>query len=107
MKRVIFDENLPRPLIKEIIGHNLSTVQDEKWAGANNGELLNLMEAAGWEVFVTADKNLRYQQDLSSRAIAIVELPTNRWPIVQKLVGSIQKAIDDASVGSYFQVELE
>jgi len=54
---------------------------------------------------VIADKNMRYQQNLSERIIAIVELPTNRWPILQAITQKIVAAVDSAQPGGYVVVE--
>lgn len=98
--RVIFDENVPLPLRASLIHHEVSSVQEEGWSGTNNGRLLDLMEGA-FDVFVLADKNLRHQHDLSDREIALVELPTNRWPLLQPLIPDIVIAVDSAEPGSY------
>lgn len=68
-----------------------------------NGDLIAALEGV-WDVFVTSDRNLRYQQNLAGRSLAIVEVSTNRWPVVLTLVDSIQAAIDGATKGSYTSV---
>ncbi len=81
--RIVLDENLPRPLVRIFgPGHQVFTVQDLGLAGTANGALLAQLEG-GYDVFVTADKNLRYQQNLAGRSLAIVELPTNRLSILR------------------------
>ena len=102
--RVILDENVPHPLIARLTGHLFSTVQQEGWSGKKNGELLNLIEAAGWDVFVTADQSVQYQQNLQQRLLAIIQLPSNRWPVVQGLVTDIQDAIDNSQAGTLTQL---
>ena len=102
--RVLLDENLPRPLIKQLRNHEYSTAQIQGWKAVENGELLGLIEQYKWDVFLTGDKNLRYQQNLSSRQVAIIELPTNRWPILRRMIEPIQKAIDSALPGAYIIV---
>ena len=72
--KVIFDKNVPLPLAKFFEDHEISTIQKEGWAGVDNGEIINLIDSR-FDVFIIADKNLRYQQNLSNRKI---ELPTNR-----------------------------
>jgi len=63
--RVLLDAQLPRHLARELRGHEVSTVQQKGWVGLNNGELLRCAADAGFEVFVTADRNLEFQQNLS------------------------------------------
>jgi len=102
--RIVLDENLPRPLVR-IFGpsHQVVTVQDLGLAGTANGALLAQLEG-NHDVFVTADKNLRYQQNLAGRSLAIVELPTNRLPILKAMTAEITSAVTSAPPGSYIQV---
>ncbi len=102
--KVIFDENVPLPLQQFLAGHEVTTVQFEGWAGFENGELIRLVDGK-FDVLVLADKNLRYQQNLSSRPIALVELPTNRWPALKLLAGKITGAVNHAKPSSYTIVE--
>jgi hypothetical protein len=102
----VLDENLPRPLVQAFgSDHQVTTVQELGLAGTANGALLVQLEG-GYDVFVTADKNLRYQQNLAGRKLAIVELPTNRLPILAGMLGAIASAVDAATPGSYAQVAL-
>ena len=78
MRRVLLDHCVPRSFRNLLIGCAVSTANEMSWAELKNGELLDAAEAAGFHVLITSDKNLRHHQNLSSRRIAIVELPTNR-----------------------------
>jgi predicted nuclease of predicted toxin-antitoxin system len=82
MKRVLLDHCVPRQFGRLLVGHSVSTAAREGWADLENGELLSAAETAGFEVLITSDKNLRYQQNLALRKIAIIELPTNRLRVV-------------------------
>ena len=70
--RVLLDEQLPRHLAREIVGHDTSTVQQRGWAGLKNGELLRVAADAGFDVLVTADRNLQFQQNLSQSQLGII-----------------------------------
>lgn len=72
--RVLLDEQLPRHLAREIVGHDVSTVQREGWAGLSNGVLLRAVAERGFDAFVTADQNLQFQQNLQSTVLRIVVL---------------------------------
>ena len=72
--RVLLDEQLPRPLARHLVGHDVRTVQQQGWAGLKNGELLRRAEEAGFEVFLTADQNLEFQQNLTRSLLRIVVL---------------------------------
>ena len=76
--RVLFDQATPVPLRSFLQGHTERTAAQESWDRLPNGELLNSAEAAGFDVLLTADKNLRYQQNLSGRKLAIVVLGQGR-----------------------------
>jgi Domain of unknown function (DUF5615) len=76
--RILLNECVPRPLRKLLVGHEVSTAQEAGLGGIENGELLRRAEGK-FDLFVTADKNLRYQQNLTGRKIAILELPTPDW----------------------------
>ena len=69
-----------------------------------DGELLALLDG-NFDIFVLCDKNLRYQQNLAGRIIAIIELPTNRWPVLQSLREQIIDAVASSSQGAYLTVE--
>jgi hypothetical protein len=102
--RIVLDENLPRPLTRIFgLSHQVTTVQQLGLAGTENGALLALLEGHH-DVFVTADKNLRYQQNLVGRKLAIVELPTNRLPILTSMTAEIVSAVLAAAPGSYVHV---
>lgn len=102
---VVFDENVPRPLRQFLQKHEVTTVQELGWAGVANGELVQRVDGM-YDVLVLADKNLRYQQNLSERRIALVELPTNRWPILEVIAPRVTAAVDQAAPGSYTIIDL-
>ena len=85
----------------------MSTAYELGWATLKNGELLAAAESNGFEVFVTTDTNLAYQQNLSNRKIAIVVLSTTSWPRIQKSVAAIMSAIDAARPNSYQIVSID
>lgn len=104
MKRVILDENLPQPLRLLLGDHEVVTVQYQGWSGIQNGDLLKLIDGA-FDVFITGDKNLRYQQNLSGRKVAIIELPFSRLDSLQPLLAKIRAMIDTAEDGDYCQIQ--
>jgi hypothetical protein len=75
--RVLFDQGTPKPLRNYLSPHNLRTAFEEKWNELSNGDLIAAAERAGFDVLVSTDQNLKYQQNLTNRLIAIVVLPTN------------------------------
>jgi hypothetical protein len=101
--RVLVDECVPR-FLRRLLGHEAQTAQDCGWGGIKNGELLSLA-GEQFEVFLTSDKNLRYQQNLSKRKIAIIELPTNRRRIVMMLVPKIIETLEVIAPRAYVQID--
>jgi hypothetical protein len=106
--RVLFDHNLPHKLRASLGAsgrHEFVTASYKGWGGLKNGELLSTAEDNGFEVFVTGDRSLVYEQNLGVRRLAIVALSTNNWPIVKNHVPQILAAIDSALPGSFQTVE--
>ena len=105
--RVLLDEQLPRHLVREIHGHDVSTVQQRGWAGLKNGELLQVAADAGFEVLVTADRNLQFQQNLSRSRIGIILLiaPSNALEDLLPLVPNLLAAIPKTRAGELLRVE--
>ena len=106
MKRILLDHCVPRPLRLHLPGFHIRTCHEEGWAALRNGELLLAAETAGFDVFITADQNLRYQQNLTVRQIAIIELPTNWLPLIPALVPAIQQALAVIAPGSYVEIPM-
>lgn len=76
------------------------------WEALENGELLNAAEIAGFQVLVTTDKNLRYQQNLKSRTIALVVLGRGRWSLIKSHVAKVVAAVNESKPGSFVEVEI-
>jgi hypothetical protein len=105
--KVLFDQGTPVPLRNHFSTYHVSTAYELGWSTLKNGELLAAAESNGFEVFVTTDTNLAYQQNLSNRKIAIVVLSTTSWPRIQKSVAAIVSAIDEATPNSYQIVSID
>lgn len=84
----------------------MTTAHERGWSALTNGELLDAAEKQGVELLITTDLNLRYQQNLESRRIAIVVLSTPSWPRIQRAIAAVVDAIDAASPGSYTEVDI-
>jgi len=103
---ILFDHGTPGPLHLFLTGHTVRKTKELGWDTLGNGELLNEAERAGFEVFVTTDKNIRYQQNLANRVIAIVVLGNSRWPMVKRYADRVVAAVGAAKPGSYIEVEI-
>lgn len=103
---VLFDQGTPVPIRKSLKGHQVETASQRGWETLKNGDLLNAAEAAGFEVLLTPDKNIRHQQNLRDRTIAIIVLGNPQWPVLRRHLDRVVAAVDGAVAGSYFEVEI-
>ena len=104
--RILFDQGTPVPLREALTQHEVATAYERGWSKLKNGELLDAAESGGFEVFVTTDSRLRYQQNLTARRIAIVCLLSTSWPRINRVMGAVVGAINSCSSGSYTEVEI-
>jgi hypothetical protein len=100
---VLLDESVPRLIQSRLTRFEIKTVQEMGWTGVKNGELLKRAEGQ-FDVFITADKNLRHQQKLSGRKLAVILLPTNRVPDVIALLPALEESLKAAEPGVYFEI---
>ena len=104
--RILFDQGTPIPLRHCSPEHSEETAYERGWSTLKNGDLPRAAESEGFEVFVTTDSNLRYQQDLQSRPLAIVVLLSTSWPRIQRRVPAITAAIESSRPGTYSEVAI-
>jgi hypothetical protein len=103
---VLFDHSVPAPAVPYLSGHAVTEARTRGWDTLSNGDLLAEAERAGFDVFVTADKNIQYQQNLSGRKIAVVVLSTPQWPLVRLHTAKVAEAVNAATPGSYVEVQI-
>jgi len=103
---VLFDQGTPVPIRKFLKGHVVQTTAQRGWEELKNGELLKAAEEAGFEVFLTPDKNIRFQQNLAMRGIAVVVLSNPQWPVLRRHVDRVVAAMKAARPGTYVEVEI-
>jgi hypothetical protein len=103
---ILFDHSAPAPLRLALKGHVVIEAVDRGWDRLANGALLDAAEAAGFELLVTADKNMHYQQNLTGRKIAIVVLGNAQWPTLRRHVERVVAAVNAATPGSFTEVEI-
>jgi PIN like domain len=102
--RILFDECVPRPLRRELTGHDIRTVQEMGWSGKKNGELLTLLIAAGFEVFLTTDQNMSYQQNMQAAQVALIA-PSNRLADLLPLMPSVRLALTTIRPGGVVEID--
>jgi hypothetical protein len=105
--KILLDESVPQKLRRIIEGgHTVVTAWYHGWSGLKNGALLDAAEQAGFDLFITADQELSYQQNLTRRKMALVVLSTNNWEFVRAHIAGIMVAVEAATPGSYTEVKV-
>ena len=100
--RVLFDQGTPAPLRHLLLGHEVETAYERNWSTLKNGELLASAESSGFDVLVTTDSNLKYQQNLATRTIVV--LGTTSWPRIKAASEVVVAAVNSSARGSYAEV---
>jgi hypothetical protein len=104
--RVLFDQGTPVPLRRALVPHEVETAFERGWSTLKNGDLLDAAERAGFDVLLTTDLNLKYQQNLTSRRVAVVVLSSTSWPRIQRALPTIVRVVAGASEGTYTEVPI-
>ena len=104
--RILFDQGTPHPLRGHLAGHHIETCSDRGWSQLENGDLLRVADQSGFELFITTDQNLKYQQNLSTRVLAIIVLLSTSWPKMQERLSEIQEAVNVVHPGSYVEITI-
>ena len=101
--KILFDQGTPAPLRHGLAGHTISTAYEMGWAKLENGDLPSAAEAA-FDAFITTDQNLRHQQNLGARRLAILVLPTTSWPMIQLHVPKVAAAVNALRPGDFVEL---
>jgi hypothetical protein len=102
--KVLLDQNVPRPLAKHLVGHEVKHAAELGWAELKNGMLLTAGERAGFDVLLSGDKTIPHEQNMVARKIALVCMSDNHWPIVKDYVSEILQAIEQVAPGEVLAV---
>jgi hypothetical protein len=101
--RILFDQGTPVPLRQVLSDHTVAPAFEMGWSDLDNGNLLHAAKEQ-FDVFITTDQNLRYQQNLTAKQLAILVLPTTSWPTIKNHLGSILKALGNVQGGDYLEI---
>ena len=104
--KILFDANTPAPLARFLRGHEVIRADDLGWQGLENGALLDAAEQAGFDLLLTCDQNVRYQQNLAGRKLALVILSSNHWPTLRRIAARIATAVDFVQTGQIVRVDV-
>ena len=104
--RILFDNGSPRPLRHRLFGHDVETARERGWATLTNGVLLSRAEEAGFDVLLTTDQNIRYQQSMADRRIAVVVLMNTDWSQIARRTEAIRMALEGIQPGEVREVPI-
>jgi hypothetical protein len=104
--KILFDANTPAPLAPFLRGHEVVRADELGWQGLENGALLDAAEQAGFNLLLTCDQNVRYQQNFASRKLALVILSSNHWPTLRRIAARIATAVDFVQTGHIVRVDV-
>ena len=104
--RILFDHNTPLPLRRYLLEHAVDTANEKGWSELINGDLLDNAEKEGYEILITADQSMSYQQNISRKHIAVVVLLSNRWPDVRTRIDEIRTALEEVQQGEVREVAI-
>ncbi len=104
--QILFDQGTPAPLRRFLTAHDVSTAYEQGWSTVTNGDLIRLAEQQGYELLITTDTNLRYQQNLKTRAIAILVLSTTSWPRIRSAAELVVVEVAGIRAGEYCELRI-
>jgi predicted nuclease of predicted toxin-antitoxin system len=104
--KILFDQGTPAPLRRHLTGHAEDTLFERGWSNLKNGELLDAAEGEGYGLLITTDQNLKYQQNLGGRQLAVLVLLSTSWPRIQLRIDDIRAAVGGTSPGGYTEVPI-
>ncbi len=104
--KILFDQGTPVPLRKFLNDHQVDTAFERGWQALENGNLLAAAEESNYQILITTDQNLRYQQNLTGRKISIIVLLSTSWPRIQKQFETIIAVIAESTDGDYREIPI-
>ena len=104
--RILLDQNGPFGLRGLLTGHDVATAAGLGWSTITNGDLIRAAEGAGFAVLITCDRNIRHQQNLMGRQLALIELTTNQWATIRDNFADVLSNVETAPPGSYATIRL-
>lgn len=104
--RILFDQGTPVPLRRHLPRDVVDTAFERGWSALSNGKLLDVADQEGYALLITTDQNLRYQQHLANRQLAIIVLLSTSWPRIQLRIDTIQAAVESVVAGGYQEIAI-
>ena len=104
--KILFDQGTPVPLRNQLPNHSIITAYERGWQTLENGDLIATAEGDGFELILTTDQNVRYQQNLTGRRISIVVLTSTSWPRIRQNIAPILEALENLESSSYIEIQI-
>ena len=104
--KMLFDQGTPAPLRRHLAGHSVDTAYERGWSDLPNGDLLDSAELDGYELLITTDQNIRYQQNLGGRQLGVLVLRSTSWPRIQLRIEEIQAVVDRMQPRVYREISI-
>ena len=104
--RILFDNGTPRQLRRRLFGHEVEMAMERGWDRLANGVLLDRAEEAGFDVLLTTDQGIRYQQNMSDRRVAVVVLMNTSWPLIARRTEAVRMALHGIQPGEVREVSI-
>ncbi len=104
--KILFDQGTPVPLRRQLGNHQVDTAYERGWSKLLNGDLIDIAEREGYQLLITTDQSLQYQQNLGERRIAVLVLLSTSWPRIRLKADEIVRAVGEIGDGDYAEVEI-
>lgn len=104
--KILFDANTPAPLCRFLRGHEVVRADELGWQDMENGALLEAAENAGFDLLLTCDQNVQYQQNFADRKLSLVILSSNHWPTLRRVAARIATAVDFVQTGQIIRIDV-
>ena len=104
--KILFDQGTPVPLRRHLAGHSVDTAFERGWSDLHNSVLLERAEEDGYQLVITTDQNLRHQQNLADRQLAVLVLLSTSWPRIQLRIDDIRAVVDKMSPGDSREIQI-
>jgi len=107
MRRILLDQNIPFPVARQLVGHDVVHTSQRSWGHLTNGDLWAAAQRNSFDIMISADRGILHEQNHTNRKIALVMLDTNRWPIVRQNLEAIRRTVADIEPAGLITVTLE
>jgi hypothetical protein len=105
--KILFDANTPAPLARFLRAHEVVRADELGWQDLSNGDLLNAAESGGFDLVLTCDQSIPYEQNFTGRRIALLVLSSNHWPTLRRVAAKIATAVDFVQTSQLVKLDID